>query len=52
MTNKFDFIVIGAGMVGLSAALALSRQGLRGQVFDQSQGPQGAPDNLISNAER
>jgi len=35
--TAFDFLVVGGGPVGLSAALALTRKGLHGQVIDQAE---------------
>ena len=35
--TAFDFLVVGGGPVGLSAALALTRKGLQGQVIDQAE---------------
>ena len=39
---RYDFVIAGAGLVGLSAALALTRQGLKGLVFDRGAAPGGA----------
>jgi len=39
---QYDFVVAGAGLVGLSAALTLTRQGLKGLLFDQGFAPSGA----------
>ena len=30
---RYDFVIAGAGLVGLSAALALTRQGVKGARF-------------------
>jgi len=36
---RYDFVIAGAGLVGLSAALALTRQGLKGLIFDHGLAP-------------
>ncbi len=36
---RYDFVIAGAGLVGLSAALALTRQGLKGFIFDHGLAP-------------
>jgi 2-octaprenylphenol hydroxylase len=39
---QYDFVIAGAGLVGLSAALALTRQGLKGLIFDHGTAPRRA----------
>ena len=39
---RYDFVIAGAGLVGLSAALALTRQGLKGLIFDHGLAPSAA----------
>lgn len=43
---RYDFVIAGAGLVGLSAALALTRQGLNGLIFDRG----AVPESFEANA--
>ena len=41
-TAQFDLIIVGAGILGLSAAIQAAEQGLKVQVFEKDAQPVGA----------
>ncbi len=41
-TAQFDLIIVGAGILGLSAAIQAAEQGLKVQVFEKHAQPIGA----------
>ncbi len=49
MAEKFDIVVMGAGLVGLASALALAQQGYSVCVLDSAASPASAPDQFSLN---
>ena len=47
-TNSFDYIIIGAGLIGLYTALELERLGWRGIILEQRANPSPSKDLLVT----
>lgn len=47
-TNSFDYVIIGAGLIGLYTALELERLGWRGIILEQRANPSPSEDALVT----
>ena len=47
-TNSFDYVIIGAGLIGLYTALELERLGWRGIILEQRANPSPSEDSLVT----
>ena len=47
-THSFDYVIIGAGLIGLYTALELERLGWRGIILEQRANPSPSKDSLIT----
>ena len=47
-TNSFDYVIIGAGLIGLYTALELERLGWRGIILEQRVNPSPSEDALVT----
>ena len=47
-TKSFDYIIIGAGLIGLYTALELERLGWRGIILEQRANPSPSEDSLVT----
>ena len=47
-TNSFDYVIIGAGLIGLYTALELERLGWRGIILEQRANPSPGEDALVT----
>ena len=47
-TNSFDYVIIGAGLIGLYTALELERLGWRGIILEQRANPSPREDALVT----
>ena len=47
-THSFDYVIIGAGLIGLYTALELERLGWRGIILEQRANPSPSKDSLVT----
>ena len=47
-THSFDYVIIGAGLIGLYTALELERLGWRGIILEQRANPSPSEDSLVT----